>query len=332
MKLSSLGAVLSPPNGYTGGGLLHPWGVAIDPSGNVWVTDIISSSTGGPGISVSEFSNAGIPLSPSTGFVPNDPQLGVSIAIDGQGNAWLPYSYGVAELSSTGAMIASNPGTPYVGGLNGIAIDPSGNVWVTENDPNNSGFFLEFSNSVAAVSPRTVGQYSCGTPPTAEDNPEGVAIDASGDLWMADSEGFVKESASLIPLCSGSGGGLNYELEDRGGDVAIDGDGNAWIISGPGGEGNLSEFSNSGSPISPSRGLIGIPYKPVTLNGYASINFADLAPDSSGNLWVIQELYTGDYSQQTPYTYYAKEFIGVSAPVVTPLSAGVKNHSLGSRP
>ena len=115
-----------------------------------------------------------------------------------------------------------------------------------------------------------------------------------------------------------------------GGDVAIDGDGNAWTISG--GIGPLSEFSNSGAPISPSNGFVGIPYEPITLNGYAVVSFADLAPDSSGNLWVIQQLYTGDYSHQMPYTFYAKEFIGISAPVVTPLSAGVKNHTLGSRP
>ena len=147
----------------------------------------------------------------------------------------------------------------------------------------------------------------------AEDSTEGVAVDALGNLWMVDSEGFVKESDSPIPACSGNGGGFTYEIEDRGGDIAIDGDDNAWIISGPNGEGNLSEFSNSGTPISPSKGFVGVPYEPVTLNGYASIRFADLAPDSSGNLWVIQELYTGDYSQQTPYTYYAKEFIGLSA-------------------
>jgi predicted naringenin-chalcone synthase len=64
----------------------------------------------------------------------------------------------------------------------------------------------------------------------------------------------------------------------------------------------------------------------------ALILAVEKAPDSSGNLWVIQQLYTGDYSHQMPYTFYAKEFIGISAPVVTPLSAGVKNHTLGSRP
>ena len=330
MKLSSLGAVLSPANGYTGGGLLNPYGVAIDPSGNVWVTDSVFAAN--TTVTVSEFSNAGVPLSPSTGFVPNNPQLGPSIAIDAQGNAWLPYGSGVAELSPTGEMVTANPGTPGREGPQGIAIDANDNVWIATGFPTQTGFFREFSSSGVAINPPSLGQYTCGALPNAEDETEGVAIDGSGSLWLVDSEGFVKEGVSPIPPCSGTGGGFVTQIEDRGGDVAIDGDGKAWVISGGGGIGTLSEFSNSGAPISPSNGWVGIPYEPITLNGFAAVSFVDLALDSSGNLWVIQQLYTGDYSHQMPYTFYAKEFIGISAPVVIPYSAGVKNHTLGSRP
>jgi hypothetical protein len=330
MKLSSLGAVLSPPNGYMGGGPSSPNGVAVDLSGNVWVTNPVFGVN--TTLTVSEFSNTGAPLSPSTGFVPNNPQLGVAIAIDAQGYAWLPYGFGVAELSPAGEMITSNLGTSGIRTPTGLAIDANNNLWLATGFPQQTGFFYEFSISGAAINPPTLGKYSCGVVPGGEDETEGVAIDASGDLWSVGSEGFAKETATPIPPCSGTGGGFVYQIEDRGGDVAIDGDGNAWIISGTGGNGTLSEFSNSGSPISPSNGFVGIPYEPITLNGYAVVSFADLAPDSSGNLWVIQQLYTGDYSHQMPYTFYAKEFIGISAPVVTPLSVGVKNHTLGSRP
>ena len=333
MKLSSLGVVLSPPNGYMGGGTSNPYGVAVDPSGNVWLTNPVFGVN--TTVTVSEFSNAGAPLSPSAGFAPNNPQLGVSIALDGKGNAWLPYSNGIAELSNAGELVVTNPGTPGGLPLSGIAVDANGYVWgAVEKGGGNlaTGFFAEFSSSGATINPPTLGQYSCGAPPLTEQLTEGAAIDASGSLWLVDSAGFVKESASPIPPCSGTGGGFVYQIEDRGGDVAIDGDGNAWIISGPGGNGALSEFSNSGSPISPSNGFVGIPYEPITFNGFAVVSFVDLAPDSSGNLWVIQELYTDDFSHQMPYTFYAKEFIGISAPVATPLSAGVKNHTLGSRP
>jgi len=333
MKLSSLGVVLSPPNGFMGGGPSNPYGLSVDPSGNVWVTNPVFAAN--TTVTVSEFSNAGAPLSPSTGFVPNNAQLGVSIATDGRGNVWLPYGNGVAELSSTGEMVVSNAGTPVGLPLSGIAVDANGDVWGAVGKGGGSsatGFFAEFSSSGAAINPPTLGQYSCGALPVTEQLTEGAAIDASGILWLVDSAGFVKESVAPIPPCSGTGGGFVYQIEDRGGDVAMDGDGNAWIISGNGGNGTLSEFSNSGVPISPSKGFVGIPYEPLTLNGYAVVCFVDLAPDSSGNLWVIQQLYTGDYSHQMPYTFYVKEFIGISAPVVTPLSAGIKNHTLGSRP
>ena len=160
MKLSSLGVVFSPPNGYMGGGPSNPYGVAVDPSGNVWVTNPVFAAN--TTVTVSEFSNAGAPLSPSTGFVPNNPQLGVSIAIDPQGNAWLPYGGGVAELSPAGEILTANPGMPGASGSQGIAIDANDNIWLSTGFPRQAGFFVEFSSSGAAINPPTLGQYSCG--------------------------------------------------------------------------------------------------------------------------------------------------------------------------
>jgi hypothetical protein len=38
-EISSTGAFLSGPNGYTGGGLFEPEEIAIDSSGNAWVVE-----------------------------------------------------------------------------------------------------------------------------------------------------------------------------------------------------------------------------------------------------------------------------------------------------
>ncbi len=84
--------MLSPTGGYTGGGLSGPAGLAIDGSGRVWIANRDNNS-------ITEFSNSGTPLSPSTG-------LGTDSYVTQQVNVGLS-------------------------GPRGIAIDPSGNIWVT---------------------------------------------------------------------------------------------------------------------------------------------------------------------------------------------------------
>jgi len=109
-KTDPNGAMLSPAGGYTGGGLSGPAGIAIDGSGRVWVTNRDSNS-------ISEFSNSGTPLSPSTG-------LGTD-------------SYVVQQV---------NVG---LSGPRGIAIDPSGNVWVANFTYNSVTEFVGAATPVA---------------------------------------------------------------------------------------------------------------------------------------------------------------------------------------
>jgi Chitobiase/beta-hexosaminidase C-terminal domain len=246
LKFSNSGALLSPAAGYTGGGLSFPRSIAIDALGNAWIVNGLSSTP--PTGSVVEFSTTGTALSPSTGFGLGNALSGDGIAIDASGNAWVPYGTGVAGLSSSGAIISANANPPGASlGVDGIAIDIAGNIWGAV--PYGATLFNEFSPSGLIVNPPTAGQFSCGAPFEGEQQPEGVAIDASGDVWITSGQGFTKESKSPIPACSGKGGGINPVGEGVGGDIAIDGDGNAWVVNGA-----LAEFSNSGVPISPSTG------------------------------------------------------------------------------
>ena len=311
IKLASSGAFLSPAAGYTGGGLNSPQSIAIDNSGNAWIANYnFINSAQQPNGTVVELSNTGAVLSPSTGFGPLAPSYMFSVAIDASGNVWVPYGYGVAGLSSSGAIIVAvaNPAGAGGGvGIGGTAIDTDGNIWGAL--PSGTTIFNEFSMSGTIVNPPTAGQFSCGAPFEPEQQPEGVAIDASGDVWITSGQGFTKESKSPIPACSGKGGGIDPPPEGVGGDIAIDGDGNAWVVNGA-----LAEFSSSGMPISPSTGYKGV---------------AGIALDGSGNLWATGSIGTpvGNFSSLNIF-----EFIGVSAPVVTPIAAGVKNKMLGSRP
>jgi sugar lactone lactonase YvrE len=104
-EFSNTGVAVSTASGYTGGGLNGPQGIAIDGSGNVWVANSQSPS-------VTELTNAGNAISPSTGFVASS--YPVSIAIDGSGDVWVPgYTGTVTEFIGAATPVV----TPMVSNL-----------------------------------------------------------------------------------------------------------------------------------------------------------------------------------------------------------------------
>ncbi len=85
-KFSNSGVPLSGTSGFTGGGLFAPLVIAIDGSGNVWTQG--GGGVGGAG-NLSEFTNAGVAMSPTTGYYASGALEGpISIAVDGSGNVW----------------------------------------------------------------------------------------------------------------------------------------------------------------------------------------------------------------------------------------------------
>jgi streptogramin lyase len=113
---NNLGKFSGPSNSYTtqntysGGGLNAPAALAVDGSGNIWIAN-------GSGDSISEFSNLGAALSPTKGFTGTD-------------------------------SLAGSTGGPLTGPT-GIAVDGSGNVWVSDS----SNTAVEF---IGAATPATV--------------------------------------------------------------------------------------------------------------------------------------------------------------------------------
>jgi streptogramin lyase len=172
-----------------------------------------------------------------------------------------------------------------------VAADASGNTWITNYA----------SNSTTKMnSTGTATSYSVG----AQNEPSGVAVDASGNVWIANSG-----SNSLTKLSNDGTTGTNY----TGGGLsspaylAVDGAGAVWVSNAGGNPMSISEFSNSGTPLSPSTGFRGA-------GGLGAV-----AVDGSGNVWV------GNYAN-------VSELVGAATPVVTPLAVGVKNNMLGTRP
>ena len=156
VKLSASGNLLSPPNGYIGGGLYQPAAIAIDNAGNAWATN---SENGYiyTGTSISMLSSNGTPLSGS-GFTNSVMTNPYALAIDGSGNVWIANGNdyegdnSVLELSPSGALSMSinhaNSIKEYLDGPQSIAVDGAGNVWFSDGDTNTVTEFLGVATPV----------------------------------------------------------------------------------------------------------------------------------------------------------------------------------------
>jgi hypothetical protein len=76
------GVLVSPANGYTGGGLKGPAQIAIDGSNRVWIANR-------EGNTLSAFTNSGVAISPTTGYQSAGLSNPRGLAIDASGNVWL---------------------------------------------------------------------------------------------------------------------------------------------------------------------------------------------------------------------------------------------------
>jgi PKD repeat protein len=298
-ELSSTGAVLSGTNGFSGGGLVHSKFIAVDPSDDAWVTSFSMNN-------VVEISPGGSFLSGTSGYPATNPlgQTAINsptgIAIDGAGNVWIPggqsgsYYQGIALLSNTGSLLnwVAGLGIPGFNGPAGIAFDSSGTAYVAMN----GGEVLWFSNVGGWTISDAVGLGTFSLPSQ-------VAVDAGGNVWVTSpgANNVAKISNGYVPTISG--GGLSGPYI-----IAVDGGGNLWVSSS--GTQSVVEFSNSGTAESGASGY----------RGADQVTILGVAVDGSGNVWTTH----GGSS--------INEIIGAATPVVTPLSVGVRDNKLGTRP
>lgn len=221
----------------TAGGIDYPVSIAIDTSGSLWVVDYGNShltllaSNGSPLSGASGYSSSifSFPVavavdSNRNGYLANQGSTEIAkvspdgssitgidccngaggIAVDAQNNVWVANYYGnsVSFVSSSGTVINSNITGGGIIHPQGIAVDGAGTVWTA----NVLAPSLSEIAGANASSPGTVLSPSAGWAPDAGMLwPLAVAIDASGNLWVANygssSNGSITEFIGLaVPV------------------------------------------------------------------------------------------------------------------------------------
>jgi sugar lactone lactonase YvrE len=145
-------------------GLSEPEGIAVDESGNVYVADAANELLKLP-------ATGGKPIVFATGM-----QRPTGVAVDGSGDVFVSVINAqqeeeVVELSPRGA-VKRTVDTHHQGLLGGLAVDPSGNIYVGSNY---YPWVLKIALNGTTTEIGTGLMY-----------PFGVATDAAGDLFIAD--------------------------------------------------------------------------------------------------------------------------------------------------
>jgi hypothetical protein len=328
---------------YVNANIAGTTGLAVDNSGNVWLTSNTYTAT--------------------EQFSPTGAYLLAYQAISGSTNYWAS-PYGMA-IDTSGNLYFNASGKKYVIVSNPTAGTFSyinyGNTQKTQIAVDGNGHFYSPSYYLSAANPYIDYDYGA-TPTYYEDGLTSaflntgyaVAIDTNNVAWMPSDSPSSTTNTPLLHFIASSSNGLTdghctttNNTYTRGNGVAIDHSNNVWISDGYTGDlvefsngcvysnyykvgttlngvavdgasnifamtgtGGLAEVSNTGTLMSESGGFA------TGVGGTLSLP----AVDGSGDVWFASSNNT------------ISEMIGVATPVVTPIAAGITAKTLGYVP
>jgi tripartite motif-containing protein 71 len=240
-KYSASGKLLAQwgEHGSGAGQLEAPDKLAFDAQGNLYITEVGSRSTGeGQNNRVQKFSSTGMSLARwgTFGSGPGQFNSPAGIAIDQQGDIYVADigNHRVQKLSSEGQPLAqwhtvgSGTGESTEIGYD-LALDASGNVYVSEPHPFSSG-----NDRVQKFSPsgkllETLG--GTGAAPGQLNQPTGLAVDSKGDVFIVDSANNRVEEFSPTGqyLAKWNGPDDTFKFVSK---IALDAHGNMYVSVG----------------------------------------------------------------------------------------------------
>jgi hypothetical protein len=275
--------------------------VAVDGSGNVFVTGHSSGSGSSYDYATIAYSSAGVSLWTNRYDAANGLDLPYAIAVDARGNVFVT-GESLADSSDFATAAYSNTGVPLwttrydgpanlVDGAAAIAVDTSGNVFVTGRsfanlNPFNSDYAtVAYSNS---AEPLWSDRYARSS--TSYEYPIAIAVDSSGNVFVTGySEPYwatVAYSSTGVKLWTRlyntlPGGGVPAA-------IAVDRSGNVFVTGSADSRGTTIAYSNSGVPLWTNR---------------VGNAFSKLAVDRSGNVFVTGSSYDGTNSAYVTIKY-----------------------------
>jgi uncharacterized protein (TIGR03437 family) len=327
------------PGGFSGdsgpataASLSYPYGVAVDASGNLFIADTANNrirKVSASGIITTVAGSGPVGYAPSgTGNFSGDGGSATSatlnapfgVAVDTSGNLFIVdyFNNRIRKVSASGIITTvagsgtasfSGDGGPATSALlnnpTGVAVDTSGNLFIA--DYNNNRIRKVSANGIittVAGSGPTAGSSGDGGPATSAiiNQPSSVAVDASGDLFIAESFKIRKVTASgIITTVAGSGtqgfsgdGGSATSATLNGiGAVAVDASGNLFIadtgnnrIRKVSASGIITTVAGNGASTPGDLGNGGFSGDGGPATSAALSNPNGVAVDTSGNLFI----------------------------------------------
>ena len=292
-------------NRYNGSGTVgdKARALAVDGSGNVFVTGFSYGGASSNDFVTIKYSNAGVPLWTNLyNGAGNSSDAAGALAVDGSGNVFVTgYSIGSGGLpdyvtikySDAGVSLWTNRYNESGNGYHyniaeALAVDGSGNVFVTGYSANASSYDYATIKYSSAGTPLWTNRYN--GPVGSDDYALAVAVDGGGNVFVTGySTGSgssydyatIKYSNAGVPLWTNryNGSGNSRDIANA---LAVDGSGNVFVT------GYAISSGSSNDYVTIAYSSAGVPLWTNIYNGPG--NNSDgayaLAVDSSGNVFV----------------------------------------------
>ena len=272
---SSLACPFSAKWGTYGSGdgqFISPWSIAVDPSGNVFVTDI---GTG----RIQKFTSTGTFLTSWGGSGTGDGQFAgpEGIAVDASGNVFIVdlFNNRIQEFDNAGTFLTKwgsfGNGDGQFNEPNGIAVDAAGDVFVIEAGNSRIQKFTGAGTFITKWG-------SAGSGDGEFEYPTDVAVDGSDNVFVLDvvSNRIQKFTGSGTFLSKWGAAGSGEGQFNHPSGVDVDESGNVLVADHA--NSRIQKFDNNGTFLA-TWGCPGIG------DGHF-IHAADVAADGSGNVFV----------------------------------------------